>query len=133
MKKLLLFSLLSMGATALAINPLTDQNNPIENEGATNLILEARFGGDNVPTMLFLSPAQAGNINHQDAFGRTAIWYAAATGKNILYDALLSEGADATITSTKGLLAGKSAEELHDMNRDEVDALLELGAQKAKL
>lgn len=63
------------------------------------------------------------NLNEQDSFGRTAIWLAALGGKNIIYNYLLSIGADPEIRSTSGFWVGFSAKELHEMDPEEIRAL----------
>lgn len=123
MKKLLIVSLLSVGLSSVAMDhPLASASQ--ENEGASTLILSTRFGdAQEVSTFLSSEPVKA-QINAQDDFGRTAIWYAAAMGKDDTYNTLLSAGADATIKSTGGPLAGTSAQDLRDMDQATIKASL---------
>lgn len=70
--------------------------------------------------------------NARDEFGRTAIWLAALGGKKMIYNYLLSRGADPDIKSTSGEWAGFSARELYEMSPEEIEAARNVGA-KTKL
>ena len=70
------------------------------------------------------------DVEKPDAYGRNAIWYAAALSNNQIYDVLvqnrdtLKEGANPDVKSIQGPLAGYTARQLHDMTREQIDAKL---------
>lgn len=67
---------------------------------------------------------QPGLKNQADEFGRTAIWWAAALGRNNTYDALVKLGENPDVKPSQGPLAEYSARQLHDMSPEEIEGLL---------
>lgn len=155
MKKLLLFLLLSFTIPTIGMQlqkRLAVQPDQPNQQGLLIHPTVYRFKGNDAPTDNNLFglvyspqpqiydyiglPRSIGHVEAQaiDSNGRNLIWWAALMGKKNLYNGLLEIGANPTIKSTKGLLAGLSAEQLIEMDHDEIEALIDnaIGA-KAKL
>lgn len=125
MKKLLLFSLLSLAIPMIAMQPSEDLSQYSGYEGFTPL-MNAIYQRPNYEEIKALLDAGA-DINAKDAKGRTAIWYAAYRSKlqydnsypSDIYDILLARGANPNIASTSGDFAGKTAQEIRNMSKEE--------------
>lgn len=156
MKKLLLFSLLSIAIPAVAMQPQARVNVPTTHTPGLYIHPTiARFTGNDAPAdstvmhivhdtqpqivdytdlpgFITMYPSKA---TETDSNGRNLIWWTAVMGKKNLYNELVKIGADPAIKSTQGLLAGFSAAQLIEMSPDEIEAIIEAGpgANKAKL
>lgn len=153
MKKLLLFSLLlsSVAISAIAVEPTVNIPHP-HVPGIYMHPTVARFTGADAPSssavlhlihddrpeildrselphVFTLAPTLA---QQTDLNGRTALWWAAVMGKKNLYNSLVKIGADPSVKSTKGILAGYSPEQIMQMSPEEKDALIEVGPDIAK-
>lgn len=154
MKKLLLFSLLSVIAIpAIAMQP-TRVNVPTEHTPGLYIHpIAAKFTGNDAPMnsavndMIFdtssvitertpdsyrieTNPTLISGLDHN---GRNLIWWAALIGSKKAYNSLIAKGANPDVKSTSGILAGFSARQLNDMSQDDIQAYVESGATKAKL
>jgi ankyrin repeat protein len=155
MKKLLLFSLLSLSVVIPAVAMQSVNVPTTHTPGLYMHPTVSRFTGadaptgssalhiihdskpeivdyDELPSNFTINPALA---QQADTNGRTALWWAAVMGKKNLYNQLVKIGADPKAQSTKGILAGFSAEQIMQMSPEEKDALIEAGpdATTAKL
>lgn len=156
MKKLLLFSLLSVALPLVAMQPQAPVN--VLTPHTPGLYIHPtvnRFTGNDAPaspsvmhivhddkpqiidypgapSSFMADPTQAQAI---DANGRNVIWWAALMGKKNLYNALVKIGANPNIKSSSGILAGFSAAELIKMSPEEIEVFIEAGpnASKSKL
>jgi ankyrin repeat protein len=148
MKKLLLFSLLSLSVAipAIAMNVASEHTPGLYVHPLVN-----KFTGNDAPDsaavrdIVYDTQAQIrdlsipdrpeAELNAVDSNGRNVIWWAALMGKKNLYNELVKIGANPDIKSTSGLIAGFSARQLIQMSPQEIEDVIEAGpnAAKAKL
>jgi ankyrin repeat protein len=149
MKKLLLFTLLSVAIPAVAVGPRVNVRNPNGREGLFINPTVVKFKGTDIPNtipVLFLVNDDkqeiidygtlpvflSQNINDIDQNGRNLIWWVALMGKKNLFNNMVKNGANPDLKSTGGVLSGFSARQLIQMSPQEIEDVIEAGPNAAK-
>lgn len=143
MKKLLLFTLLSVAIPAVAVGPRLNVPNP-NGRGLFINPTVVKFKGTDIPNTIpvlylvnddkpeiidyeTLPRGLSQAINVIDQNGRNLIWWVALMGKKNLYNNMVKNGANPDLKSTGGVLSGFSARALIQMDAEDIDELIDEG------